>query len=95
MLFDPKWERQTKVDPLSLDAVISWLEQQPSDKIYCYMDLGKCLAAQYNASIGREYIVASAGCGRTLFDEELERIAVSEPQTFGAALARARIKRGM
>lgn len=91
MLFDPKWEVQTKIDPLTIEAVIAWLERQPADQVYCYMDRGRCLAAQYNASIGRHY----DGCalsltGDTTFDERLERIAVMKPYTFGAALTRAR-----
>lgn len=33
MLYDPKWEQQTKTDPYSLDNLIAWLEQQPAEKI--------------------------------------------------------------
>lgn len=97
MLYDPKWEKpptKAKVDPLTLKALIAWLEKQPATKAYCYQNSGTCLAAQYNASIGREYrVVAFRGVclfpRRTSFDQQLENIAVAG-HTFGEALARAR-----
>lgn len=36
MLYDPKWEKPaetTNADPLTLPAVIAWLEKQPADKV--------------------------------------------------------------
>jgi hypothetical protein len=94
MLYDPKWEKtETKIDPLTLRALIAWLEKQPPEKIYCYGDTGRCLAAQYNQSLGRAYlpILLLGWRGDCLkFDYDLEEIALTEPHTFGAALERAR-----
>lgn len=96
MLYDPKWEKttETKADPLTLDALIAWLETKPAAKTYCYDDHGHCLAAQYNASIGREYSVIPVGHRATVHDEfdyQLEFIAVwPNEHTFGNALKVAR-----
>lgn len=87
MLYNPNW---TKADPLTLDALIAWLETKPATRRYCYSDRGHCLAAQYNASIGRKYRVTSLFRPVDNFDFKLEYIAVQVPSTFGAALARAR-----
>ena len=99
MLFDPKWE--TKTDPLSLEALIEWLEKQPQDKTYCYTEDGRCLAAQYNQHIGRQYTSAGEIASEehppsdASFDSILESIAIGTGDgfidwTFGAALSRAR-----
>lgn len=96
MLYNPNW---TKADPLTLEALIAWLETKPADEVYCYMDLGRCLAAQYNASIGRQYYLngfadslnkAKSITSASPFDWQLEDIARRQPYTFGAALSRAR-----
>jgi hypothetical protein len=94
MLYDKRWDKQLETrDPFTLESLIAWLEKQPANKVYCYGDLGSCLAARYNASIGRRYSVAilplKSSDDKT-FDEKLERIAVMGPHTFGAALERAR-----
>lgn len=95
MLYNPNW---TKADPLTLEALIAWLETKLADGTYCYMDTGRCLAAQYNASIGRQYNLGNfiAGLIATMsttsaspFDWQLECIARRGPYTFGAALSRA------
>lgn len=94
MLFDPKWEKPT--DVLSLDSLIMWLESIPRDRTYDYGDPMYCLAAQYNAHIGRKYKVV--GLFRPPspdddFDTLLETIALKGPRTFGAALERTRALR--
>ncbi len=86
MLDNVKWYLPKVADPQSLGALITWLEPFPAKKPYCYTDSGKCLAAQYNKSIGRPY----ASTHLTPFDCDLELIALEEPHTFGAALERAR-----
>lgn len=92
MLFDPKWEVQTKPDVFSLESLIAWLEKQPADRQYDYCLPGTCLVAQYLSANGVE--------DSTLSSEDLDRlgwhdIAQDEdglPQdwTFGGALCRAR-----
>lgn len=88
MIYDPKWEVETKADPLTLESLIAWLEKQPAEKKYCYMHDGICLAAQYNQSIGRKYETYIKEDGS--FDAALELIASGGKWTFGAALERAR-----
>jgi hypothetical protein len=83
MLYDKRWE----ADPLKLETLISWLELQPSDKLYCYSNMKDCLIAQYGAAHGRQW--------DNLTNVDLTfmgffSIASNEPQTFGGALERAR-----
>ena len=47
MLYDPKWEQPTKVDPFSLESLIAWLEQQPARQGYRYDDPANCVFAQF------------------------------------------------
>jgi hypothetical protein len=81
----------------ALLGLIVWLENQPADKIYCYEDSGRCLAAQYRAAIGEKYIPPGADLSilrlpksEWPFTDILEDVAVKKPRTFGAALKRAR-----
>src|SRR5690349_18723441 len=93
MLYDKRWDAKVEVNPLSLEALIIWLEQKPSDKVYCYSDHGRCLAAQYNRSLGRKYhvqLIFDDPRPGSDFDYCLEWVAIQEPRTFGAALKRAR-----
>lgn len=89
MLHNPKWDAPPKVDPLTLTALIAWLEQQPAKRSYCYINELGCLAYQYNKSIGRKYVTRETREPKR-FDYTLENIASVEPYTFGAALERAR-----
>ncbi len=50
MLYDPKWE--VKADPLSIESLIAWLEQQPPSQEYAYYCGGTCLLAQYFTAMG-------------------------------------------
>jgi hypothetical protein len=100
MLYDPKWEQQTKADPLSLESLIAWLKRQPTGAQYCYLDNGRCLLGQYFQSVGFE----DPKIGSETFDhgpwsgnrimerlpEVFNEISIQEPWTFGAALKRAR-----
>lgn len=95
MLHNPQWDQKT--DPLTLDAVIAWLEKQPANDKYEYCNSMTCLAAQYNASIGRSYDPPGIPlwawerlyAGKTAgvdFDRVLEFIAAHADRTFGDAL---------
>lgn len=87
MLYDPKWEVQTKPDVYSLESLIAWLEKLPAEKTYIWAG-SDCLICQYLEAHGENKF-------RTYgkFQPEL-RVAlvhpISGPQTFGAALDRAR-----
>ncbi len=97
MLYDKRWDAkiEEKADPLSLEAFIAWLRQQPGDGVYCYGDSGHCLAAEYNKSFERPYKVvriwtdSSQPPSESSFDYILEKIAVRFPNTFKGALERA------
>lgn len=89
MLYDKRWDAKVKADPFSLESLIAWLEKQNPAKRYDYIDSSNCVIAQYLKACGAaEYDLAPS---------ELERLGWldiarwgSEPETFGAALARAR-----
>lgn len=95
MLYDPKWEVQTKTDPFTIVNLIAWLERQPARKDYCFQDNGGCLLFHYFKSCGFTGVCVGGltatldGRHVSLTDEFLE-VARTEPHTFGAALARAR-----
>lgn len=96
MLYDKRWDKtEVKADPFSLEAFIGWLEKQPANKTYEFMNCqGACLLGQYMASVGEpwsdgKYVeIAHSMCrGYKGFDFY---IGVTRPHTFGAALDRAR-----
>ncbi len=75
----------------SLEGVISWLEMQPGETEYDYLDYGDCLLAQYCRVRGSAYKTVSIGSGPTKNPKVLlERVAAREPWTYSAALTRAR-----
>jgi|SRR5882672_9604510 len=87
---------ETKADPFSLDTLIAWLEKQPADKVYCYIDNGRCLLAQYfkemgfkNALIG-PYDFDCEGANSVKLPRHFNEISQRWDRTFGAALKRAR-----
>jgi hypothetical protein len=55
MLYDPKWE--VKVDPLSKESLIAWLEKQDPWQNYTFIDSSNCLLAQFAKSIDSSAIV--------------------------------------
>ena len=89
MLYDPKWERKTETKPElnSLAGLIAWLEKQTSTTTYDYANCdGACLICQYLTANGgnwRHYALCLTAYQRSAIAAEL-------PQTFGAALMRAR-----
>ena len=97
MLYHPKWA-ETKADPFELSTLIAWLEKQPTEKTYCFMDNGGCLLAQYfteqgfkEVSMGGTHIVHGPNRGDYQdLPPHMSSIAVGNPRTFGAALKRAR-----
>jgi hypothetical protein len=88
MLYDPKWEQETKADPFSLASLIAWLEKQPAETEYSYIDPRFCVIGQWRKAMGAVDVVVS------LWNAPMNKfwaIAISQPRTFGAALTRARM----
>jgi len=95
MLYDPKWQNETKADPYTLQGFIAWLEQQPADEHYNYYDICGCVAHQYLVSTGARGADGFSEDNHTLGDvfsnlHEYHFVAGAYPWTFGAALERAR-----
>lgn len=102
MLYDPNWQKsEVKADPLTLEALIAWLEKQPRGARYDYFEGDHCLLGQWARSIDPQmkslakhigyshcYVYASATQEIDLRD--FDEIAINEPTTFGAALDCAR-----
>jgi len=96
MLYDPKWEQQTKADPLSLESLIAWLEKQPADGEYDYTDPLNCLMCQYFSAQGLS--VRDAGPrdvaltdGNVIYiPSTFYNVANGDDRSMGGALARAR-----
>lgn len=96
MLYDPKWN-ETKADPFTLPSLIAWLEKQPANADYSYMDCkGGGLYGLYMASQGIGWIEAKFHSDdrddlhRKFRREVYSKVAFDTPWTFGAALKRAR-----
>jgi hypothetical protein len=82
MLYDPKWEK--KVDPLSLDGVIAWLETQDPATEYDWSSTLNCLLCRYLKSQGWN-LLAYVSMATLTQSKAMER-----PWTYGAALERFR-----
>ncbi len=87
MLYRPK------PDPLSLPALIAWLEQQPAGTPYDWAKCSLCLVANYlHSALGVprqnciNYANYAAICGGSY---AYYQIAGQTPHTYGAALERA------
>ena len=98
MLYDPKWEVETKPDVFSLENLVAWAEKQPAEKEYDFC-CTQCYLGQYFEAHG--YQVAMLGTDNVTFVDRgkarrvdlpphFNAIAQDEPRTFGAALSRAR-----
>ena len=98
MLYDPKWEQQTKADPLSLEGLIAWLEKQPAWAAYDGCDVGSCMLFQWLQSVDPTVSIHSDPDeawtyqvhGRLHDFFGFMDIALAGDNTFGAALERAR-----
>jgi hypothetical protein len=91
MLFDPKWQTETKP---TFHGFVAWLGTQPPEKTYNWGDPCNCAIAQYLATMGRRV----SDLGYREYSElegrrsggELVGVACHAPHTMGAALGRAR-----
>lgn len=99
MLYDPKWEIETKIDIWSLRDLIAWLETKPADEAYCYVESGRCMIAQYLKAKGwaeprvdPDYVDDFSSGERKILPDGWDYVAYGrgEGATFGAALNRAR-----
>jgi len=86
MLYDPKWEVQTKPAPYSWASLIAWLETKDPNERYDYQCLN-CLHGQYRVHLGMSEL-----CFREALRHPLVEwwIGACGQWTFGAALKRAR-----
>src|ERR1700704_1357829 len=53
MLYDKKWDSQTKPVEPSLKGIIAWLETKDPKEEYNYCDSKNCAMSQYLKSIGQ------------------------------------------
>ena len=60
MLFDPAWKEAKTGDKFSLDTLIAWLERQPVDGTYNYINSNQCLLAKYYTEMYGEPICVSS-----------------------------------
>lgn len=99
MLYDPKWEQQTKADPFTLESLITWLEKQPAKEKYDYDNCsGECLFGLYMGTLGLSWKEVGGSCvvyGKKDIHGPFRQmvyksVAMSFPWTFGGALKRAR-----
>jgi hypothetical protein len=97
MLYDPKWEQQTKADPFTLESLIAWLEKQPAATEYRYADIYGCLICKYLTAINIPFHSAggcnfqpAALCEPRIALNGFGPVTSKPPYTFGAALTRAR-----
>ena len=95
MPFDSANFVETKPDVFSLEGLAAWLEKQPAEKRYCYLNTGACLLHQYVAASGLPIQAMHSNCWiskdgtKHEYPRELNSVAVQEC-TFGGALRRTR-----
>lgn len=80
-------------DVFSRENFLGWLQMQPSEKEYEWIDCDVCLFGQYFAAHGRRYSDLTEEEWE-LFVDAVGSIAIFHPRTFGAALKRARAYQG-
>lgn len=101
MLSNDKW--RVSKDIHSLDNLIAWLETQPADKEYDYLDNQNCVLAQYfkasgikvHGVAGLAYRTGENSSDYIPLPLSFQSVAVDDIRkiggsTFGAALKRAR-----
>ena len=88
-------------NPLSLTGLIDWLQKQPRNMGYFYGQSAGCMLFQYLRAagfscfnVGEDFFDHNSrgyrDFDRTRMPPRFDAIARAEPQTFGAALARAK-----
>jgi hypothetical protein len=91
MLYDPKWDVQTKPD-YSLNSLISWMETKDASETYDILLPWKCLLGQFVQHVGGKLV--SQLSNNLAEDKIFSHIAFGRfsegPFTFGDALRRAR-----
>ena len=99
MLFNPKWNKKSKVktDPMKLESLIAWLETMPPEQAYNYLDVNNCLMCQYFSAKGYRnvFVVPShfayyKSRGIEEYPSIFDAIARDGAHYMGAALGRAR-----
>jgi hypothetical protein len=95
MLYNPEWK--VKVDPLSKEALIAWLEKQDPNQRYEWYEPASCLLGLWTKSVDPTSCHDPESCTRYIvygrnvdFWTFISEIACHNPHTFGAALERAR-----
>ena len=90
---------EVKADPFTLEDFISWLETMPAERSYSFSCAGGgCLMGQYMAARGRFWGTLPEescseywkSCEEVFGDPFNVGTLALHPQTFGAALTRAR-----
>jgi hypothetical protein len=88
------FKKIVKPDVFSLESLIAWLEKQPAETNYGWGRMGDCLLHQYLIAHGQDWRKDYHKLRVTICDGPRNGakvfIALHEPHTFGAALARAR-----
>ncbi len=86
MLYDPKWEQNTKTP--SLAGFIAWLETQDPNTKYKFIDPTRCAVARYLRAIGAKKTTYS--CVDDVIPN-VERLVLFPEvvSTYGAVLERA------
>lgn len=98
MLYDPRWDKDRVHGPVSLRALIAWLETQPADTQYDFCQPYQCVLAQHLQALGYPEDKSNVQLPIGEDDDEADWLNViaqgngvaAEDWTFGAALARAR-----
>lgn len=81
----------------NIDRIIEWLEKQPADQRYCYMDQKSCLGTKYLESCGLngigkvfQYIYRYPNLRRVASGHGFPSSDPRNPWNYGEALERAR-----
>jgi hypothetical protein len=96
MLYNPSWNRFK--DILSVNSLIQWLETQPPDGRYSYINEKDCMLCRYFRDMGLEKVIVDPfrvghSGGEFELPQSLDKISMGSGQydwSFGGALERAR-----
>src|SRR6267378_719153 len=108
MLFNKDWEKPKatpQIDPLSFDDFIAWLETQHPRQTYEFTDVSNCLLAQWvqsidpktksNLQVDNSWVYLVNGQTIDFHGTKFPRVASTQTDTFGEALAKARLLHGI